>query len=210
MRGCLFPAISPTSLTTMVLGMGNGYGSAFKDLDLPPSKRMRVESSKSVLEGREANIAECRSLNGTTSGDHVVVMGHGAASNTAPPHDVFGSVGLSDVLFGEASFDDLFEYLRHDDDYVPLEAIDCPLKKEIDCLLEGESGLVGVRPEDVLTDRPIPSFEVAAPCEQGLRLPAKYWKLAYDILEEDWRHLVPFDIAGLTVFGLAKKIKECE
>ncbi|EZG89859.1 hypothetical protein GNI_000020 [Gregarina niphandrodes] len=180
---CCWPTItSPTGLAAMVLSMDNDLGSQESDL----SKR-GLQTSASFL---EPSYTSSKFLSATNITDHVV-------NTTAISVEDLGGISLDDVLFGEASFDDLLIYLRPDDEYVPLDAIDC--------LLEGASPAVGMKTESVLDGRPIPSFEVAIPNKKGLQLPAKYLKWAYDVLSKGWKALVPFDITGLTVFGLAKK-----
>ncbi|EZG56729.1 hypothetical protein GNI_101880 [Gregarina niphandrodes] len=56
----------------------------------------------------------------------------------------------------------------------------------------------------------IPLAAIAAPAERELAIRPRYLVWAFDILRNGWRRLAPFDVTGLTVFGLAKKAAEYE
>ncbi|EZG89731.1 hypothetical protein GNI_000360 [Gregarina niphandrodes] len=195
MRSYLSPSVSPISLATIGLAVANDNRLGCQDLIVSSSNRTRLEPKGSFLEDDGPSYTSSKFLSATNITDYVV-------NTTAISVEDLGSISLQDFLFGEASFDDLLIYLRPDDEYVPLEAIDC--------LLEGASPAVGMKTEYVLGGRPIPSFEVAIPNEKGLQLPAKYLKWAYDVLSKGWKAFSTLRHYGTDGFRTGREGHEME
>ncbi|EZG46522.1 hypothetical protein GNI_133630 [Gregarina niphandrodes] len=55
---------------------------------------------------------------------------------------------------------------------------------------------------------PVPAFQIIHQEEKGLVVEASHLVWAYDTLNHGWWRLVPFDVKGLSVFGLAVKARE--